>query len=222
MGVPENIDALLVKFDINQDGLARIAGVAPSAVSRWRKGAMPRMSAIKSICDELGLTEDDILSDIAGLAAKEHNRIMGLPEKAITPPEPRRAYLPLLGKVHAGDAQEPQVLDERISLPYEVWERHRDGYFLQVEGNCMSKVYPEGSYILIDPQARPSNGSIAVVSIDGADYVMRRLYRGASTLVLSPDSFEEGYADIVIADPEAHTVEFVGVVVWYQAAEEME
>lgn len=221
MGVPENIDALLVKFDINQDGLARIANVAPSAVSRWRKGAMPRMSAIKNICDELGLTEDDILSDVAGLAAKEHNRIMGLPEKAITPTEPRKAYLPLLGKVHAGDAQEPQVLDERISLPYEVWERHRDGYFLQVEGQCMSKIYPEGSYILIDPMQRPTNGSIAVVSIDGADYVMRRLYKGSSVLVLSPDSWEEGYDDIVIAGDD-HTVEFVGSVVWFQASGELE
>ena len=221
MGVPENIDALLVKFDINQDGLARIANVAPSAVSRWRKGAMPRMSAIKNICDELGLTEDDILSDVAGLAAKEHNRIMGLPEKAITPAEPRKAYLPLLGKVHAGDAQEPQVLDERISLPYEVWERHRDGYFLQVEGQCMSKIYPEGSYILIDPMQRPVNGSIAVVSIDGADYVMRRLYKGSSVLVLSPDSWEEGYDDIVIAGDD-HTVEFVGSVVWFQASGELE
>lgn len=221
MGVPENIDALLVKFDINQDGLARIANVAPSAVSRWRKGAMPRMSAIKNICDELGLTEDDILSDVAGLAAKEHNRIMGLPEKAITPPEPRKAYLPLLGRVHAGDAQEPQVLDERISLPYEVWEHHRGGYFLQVEGQCMSKIYPEGSYILIDPAQRPTNGSIAVVSIDGADYVMRRLYKGSSVLVLSPDSWEEGYEDIVIAGDD-HTVEFVGSVVWFQASGELE
>ena len=182
---------------------------------------MPRMSAIKNICDELGLTEDDILSDVAGLAAKEHNRIMGLPEKAITPTEPRKAYLPLLGKVHAGDAQEPQVLDERISLPYEVWERHRDGYFLQVEGQCMSKIYPEGSYILIDPEQRPTNGSIAVVSIDGADYVMRRLYKGSSVLVLSPDSWEEGYDDIVIAGDD-HTVEFVGSVVWFQASGELE
>ena len=221
MGVPENIDALMVKFDINQDGLARIANVAPSAVSRWRKGAMPRMSAIKNICDELGLAEDDILSDVAGLAAKEHNRIMGLPEKTITPPEPRKAYLPLLGKVHAGDAQEPQVLDERISLPYEVWERHRNGYFLQVEGQCMSRVYPEGSYILIDPARRPANGSIAVVSIDGADYVMRRLYRGANVLVLSPDSFDDGYTDIVVDDPAAHTVESVGTVVWFQPSAEM-
>ena len=222
MGVPENIDALLVKFDINQDGLARIAKVAPSAVSRWRKGAMPRMSAIKNICEELGLSEDDILSDAAGLAAKEHNRIMGYPPAAITPPEPRRAYLPLLGRVHAGEAQAPQVLDERISLPYEVWERHPDAYFLQVEGQCMSRVYPEGCFILVDPTVAPSNGSIAVVSIDGADYVMRRLYRGASVLVLSPDSWEDGFEDIVVSDPDAHTVEFVGAVVWFQPSGELE
>ncbi len=222
MGVPENIDALLVKFDINQDALARIANVAPSAVTRWRKGAMPRMTAIKKICEELDLTEDDILSDVAGLAAKEHNRAMGRPEKAIIPSEPREAYLPLLGKVHAGDAQEPQILDERISLPYEIWERHQSGYFLQVEGDCMNRVYPEGSFILIDPERMPSNGSIAVVSIDGADYVMRRLYKGANVLVLSPDSWDDDYKDIVVSDAEAHTVEFVGTVVWFQASEEME
>lgn len=151
------------------------------------------MSAIKRICDEFNLTEDDILSDVAGLAAKEHNRAMGICEKAIAPAEPRQAYLPLLGRVHAGDAQEPQVLDERISLPYEIWEQHPDSYFLE-----------------------------AVVSIDGADYVMRRLYRGASVLVLSPDSWENDYEDIVISDQEDHTVEYVGVVVWYQAAHEME
>ncbi len=114
------------------------------------------------------------------------------------------------------------MLDERISLPYEVWERHPEGYFLQVEGQCMSRVYPEGCFILVDPTASPANGSIAVVSIDGADYVMRRLYRGASVVVLSPESWEEGYEDIVIDDPEAHTVEFVGVVVWFQPSEEME
>lgn len=221
MGIPENIDALLVKYDITQDHLARVAEVTPGAVSGWRKNSVPRKRAVKKICDYFNLTEDDILSDTVGLAAKEHGRFPAVPG-AITPPEPRKAYLPLLGKVHAGDAQEPQVLDERISLPYEVWERHRDGYFLQVEGQCMSKIYPEGSYILIDPTRRPANGSIAVVSIDGADYVMRRLYRGANVLVLSPDSFDDGYTDIVVDDPAAHTVEFVGTVVWFQPSAELE
>lgn len=86
----------------------------------------------------------------------------------------------------------------------------------------MSRVYPEGCHILIDPEQEPQNGSIAVVSIDGADYVMRRLYRGATTLVLSPDSWDDGFEDIVIKDTDEHTVEFHGTVVWFQSSKEME
>ena len=86
----------------------------------------------------------------------------------------------------------------------------------------MSNVYPEGCYILIDPDRQPTNGSIAVVSIDGADYVMRRLYKGASTIVLSPDSAQGGYEDIVIGADSDRTVQFCGTVVWFQPSREME
>ena len=70
MGVPENIDALLVKFNINQDHLARIADVTPGAVTGWRKGSTPRKDAVRNICDYFNLSEDDILSENYGLAAK--------------------------------------------------------------------------------------------------------------------------------------------------------
>ena len=211
MGIADNIKRLREAHDMTQEEFGKIAGVSAMAVSQWENGrAVPRMGAVEKLALFLKVPKGDIIND-------EPKKIPG----AITPSEPRRAYLPLLGKVHAGDAQEPQVLDERISLPYEVWERHRDGYFLQVEGQCMSKIYPEGSYILIDPEQRPTNGSIAVVSIDGADFVMRRLYKGSSVLVLSPDSWEEGYEDIVISGDD-HTVEFVGSVVWFQASGELE
>ena len=86
----------------------------------------------------------------------------------------------------------------------------------------MDNVYPEGCYILIDPEQRPSNGSIAVVSIDGADYVMRRLYRGANTLILSPDSHNADYEDMVFGAATEHTVKFHGTVVWFQSSKEME
>ena len=212
MGVAENIKRLRELHGMTQEEFGKLAGVSAMAVSQWENGrAVPRMGAVERMATFLNVPKGEIFD---GESRKT--------PKAITPPEPRQAYLPLLGRVHAGDAQEPQVLDERISLPYEIWEQHPDSYFLEVEGQCMSKVYPEGSYILIDPKKQPSNGSIAVVSIDGADYVMRRLYRGASVLVLSPDSWEDYYEDIVISDQEDHTVEYVGVVVWYQAAHEME
>ena len=60
------------------------------------------------------------------------------------------------------------------------------------------------------------------MSIDGADYVMRRLYKGASTIVLSPDSAQGGYEDIVIGAGSDRTVQFCGTVVWFQPSREME
>lgn len=222
MSIAENIDALLVKYDINQDALARIAGVSPGAVTGWRKGAKPRDAAINSICSYFGLSHDDITSDNFGLAAKEHGRVLSMPDGAMMPvEEPRRAYAPLLGRVHAGDAQEPEVLDDRVPVPYEVLQNHKRAYFLEVEGDCMSRVYPEGCRVLIDPDRAPQSGSIAVVSIDGADYIMRRMLVGAQTLVLSPESYSDEWEDIVIKSDE-HTVEMVGTVVWYQPAKEME
>lgn len=75
MGLPENIDALLVKFDINADQFARAAGVDKSSVTRWRQGSQMRKTTLKKICDFFELTEDDLLSTDNGLAAKEHGRV---------------------------------------------------------------------------------------------------------------------------------------------------
>lgn len=75
MGLPENIDALLVKFEITAEQLARVADVNPSSVARWRKNSQMRKSSLERICDFFGLTEDDLLSTENGLAAKEHGRV---------------------------------------------------------------------------------------------------------------------------------------------------
>lgn len=215
MGIRENIIELRKRERITQEELAKIAKVSRGAVSQWEGGfSEPRMGAIQNIADHFGITKSSLIED-NGLSLVAPNGAI----KAIAS-EP--AYAPLLGRVHAGKAQEPDVLHDAVPLPYEIIKRHPQGYFLQVEGDCMDRVYPEGCYILIDPEQRPSNGSIAVVSIDGADYVMRRLYRGANTLILSPDSHNAEYVDMVFAATTEHTVEFHGTVVWFQSSKEME
>ena len=57
------------------------------------------------------------------------------------------------------------------------------------------------------------------VAIDKTDYVMRGMYNGANSLILSPDSHNPAHTDIVISGD--HEVELKGVVVWFQSAEEM-
>lgn len=76
MGLPENIDALLVKYDITQEQLARVAGVHPASVTRWRHGSQMRKPYVEKVCEYFGLTEDDLLSTDAGLAAKEHGVVV--------------------------------------------------------------------------------------------------------------------------------------------------
>ncbi|GAA6488423.1 LexA family protein [Gordonibacter urolithinfaciens] len=227
MGVAENIKMIRDMFDVTQRELADIAGVTENAVSKWENGySEPRMGAVERIAACYGLKKRHIIEDggmdLIDPITKRPKILNDYPQGAIIPSPPRRAYAPLLGRVHAGDAQTPEIIEDNVSLPYEVWDKHRDGYFLEVEGNCMSKVYPEGCFIFVDPRMEPKNGSIAVVSIDGEDYVMRRLYRGANTMILSPDSWEDGYEDIVISEGDDRTVEFEGVVVWFQASKEME
>lgn len=214
MSIADNIRRIRKSHDLNQEEFGKIAGVSAMAVSQWENGrAVPRMGAVQRIADHFHISKGEVIDESVAPA--------NLPANAILP-RPSTAYAPLLGRVHAGDAQEPDILDDRVPVPEEVISAHPHAYFLQVEGQCMSKVYPEGCYILIDPDREPQNGSIAVVSIDGEDYVMRRLYRGATTLVLSPESWDDGFEDIVITQDDERIVEFHGTVVWFQAAEEME
>jgi len=214
----KNLKTLMNLKDANQVTLCNITGTTSGAVSSWMTGrAEPRTKHLQAIAEYYGITVDDLVSDQFGLWAQQHG---GMPASAKKPTTPRKAYAPLLGRVHAGDAQEPCILDKEVPIPFEVWEGHKHGYFLEVEGNCMSRVYPEGCRIFIDPDMSPSDGSIAVVRIDGGEYVMRRLRIGSSTIMLSPESWESGWEDIIPKDGQI--VEMVGTVVWFQPAEEMQ
>lgn len=211
MSTGANIRRLREQRGLTQEQLGKMVDVSRSTITQWERGwTTPRMGNVQLLAGALGVSTADIIADELP------------PSNAIKPATPKPAYAPLLGRVHAGEAREPDVLQDAIPVPYEIIHRHPQGYFLQVEGDCMDNVYPEGCYILIDPEQRPSNGSIAVVSIDGADYVMRRLYRGANTLILSPDSHNAEHEDMVFAATTEHTVEFHGTVVWFQSSKEME
>lgn len=211
MSTGANIRRLREQRGLTQEQLGKMVDVSRSTITQWERGwTTPRMGNVQLLAGALGVSTADIIADELP------------PSNAIKPATAKPAYAPLLGRVHAGEAHEPDVLHDAIPVPYEIIKRHPQGYFLQVEGDCMDNVYPEGCYILIDPEQRPSNGSIAVVSIDGADYVMRRLYRGANTLILSPDSHNAEYEDMVFTAADEHTVEFHGTVVWFQSSKEME
>lgn len=214
MAIADNIKRLRLKRDWTQEHLADLVGVTRSTVTQWETGwSQPRMGAVEKLAAAFGVSVADMVDD----GQRE------LPRGAILPRKSKAAYAPLLGRVHAGDPQDPDVVDgPMVELPESIAEAHPRAYFLEVEGDCMDRVYPEGCLILVDPDREPQNGSIAAVSIDGAGYVMRRLLRTSNTMVLAPESFNPEHEDIVVTAASGKTVELAGTVVWYQPSREME
>lgn len=223
MGIPENIDALLVKYDINQDHLARIADVTPGAVTGWRKGSTPRKDAVRNICDYFNLSEDDILSENYGLAAKEYGDFPGI-SNARPAVGMAMGLAPRLGKVHAGVLAQPDVCDEAtmVSIPQFLVDEDPDCFVVSSEGDCMDKVLSVGSDLVVSRKKQPRDNSIVMASVDGCDHIVRRLRMTANTMILSPESHNPDHEDIIIRRDSEHSLEIPGVITWYQAPREME
>lgn len=216
MSISRNIKALRLKAGMTQSELAERIGVTRATVTQWeREWSQPRMGAISKLADVFGVTVSDMVGE-------DNPSLSRHPSKALPVVVGENTRVPLYGTVHAGKPTEPDLFEySSIEIPKFLVDSDPDCYALRSEGDCMNRVYPEGCVIVVSPNKQPINGSVAVVSIDGRDYLMRRLYRTANTLVLSPDSFNPKHEDIVITNQEDHVIEFGGKVVWFQAGEEM-
>lgn len=84
----------------------------------------------------------------------------------------------------------------------------------------MNRVVHNGDHVLVDPDMTPKNGSIVVAETENYQAIMRRWYRGSSTLMLVADSYEN-FEDMVFTADDG-PVRVLGVVFWYQAPKEME
>lgn len=213
MSIGSNIRRLRERNGLTQEEFGKIAGVSSMAVSQWENDrAVPRMGAVQALADHFKISKGEIVDDVVPS--------QGL-EGAISVYSSGEATVPLrsLGRVHAGALTDEEEAERRVEVPASVLRAHPRAFALVVEGNCMDRVIPEGAHVLVDPDREPSNGSIAVVETEDHRAVMRRWYRGSSTLMLTADSFEE-QEDIVFSMDDG-PVRVIGTVVWYQAPEEM-
>lgn len=211
MSIARNIRAVRTRNNLTQEEFGEIVGVSSMAVSQWETGrAVPRMGAVQKISDYFHISKGSLIDEDSSTLTK-------LPISGSTATLPLRT----LGKVHAGVMDDETICDdEEIQVPERVVLAYPDAFLLRVEGNCMDRVIPEGSHVVVVPHKEPTNGSIVVVRDDAYEAIMRRYYKGSSALMLSPDSYEEEYQDIIVQDGQEITL--IGVVVWWQASEMME
>ena len=183
--------ALRLKSGYTQAELAAKLGITNRAVGAWESGrSRPRLDKMKELAVLFNVTVADLMGEEA---------------QGVRPRPAEYATLPVLVA-----ADVPLSVLERVNDP--------DAYLMRVRGDCMNRRFCDGENALLSPRCEPRNGDAVAAEYNG-EMILRSYYRGASTLVLSPDSYEDGFTDIVFDDPEGAPVELRGVVKWHQASE---
>lgn len=198
--------ALRLKSGYTQAELAAKLGITNRAVGAWESGrSRPRLDKMKELAVLFNVTVADLMGEEA---------------QGVRPRPAEYATLPVLVAGHAGEFTDEFGPDEVADVPLSVLERVNDpdAYLMRVRGDCMNRRFCDGENALLSPRCEPRNGDAVAAEYNG-EMILRSYYRGASTLVLSPDSYEDGFTDIVFDDPEGAPVELRGVVKWHQASE---
>lgn len=206
MEIGKNLRRLRSRAGLTQQEIADKLDVSRVAIGQWEsEKSMPRKANLEQLADLFDTTVAEL---------------MGETPEPVRPNGAQYVTLPVLVAGHAGEFTDEFDPDEVADVPISVLERVNDpdAYLMRVRGSCMNRRFADGENALLSPRCEPRNGDAVAAEYNG-EMILRSYYRGASTLVLSPDSYEDGYTDIVFDDPENASVNFRGVVKWHQASE---
>lgn len=183
-------------------GLKLDPQVTKAAVASWEGGKVtPRLEKLKQLAAIFGTT----VSDLMGEGVGDERPVVGT-----------SAWVPLLGYTHIGEDVDEDTCERLVEVPASVADAHPNGYCVHADGSCMDNRYPDDCVLMVDPDMEPFNGCAVLAETEGYRSVVREYYRGASTLVLSPDSHSCAFDDIIVR-PDDPPVALKGVVVWYQS-----
>ncbi|UPO88307.1 MULTISPECIES: S24 family peptidase [Bacillaceae] len=211
MSIGKNIKRLREQHNLTQEQLANIIGVSDKAVSTWESELKtPRMGTIQKIADHFGILKSDIIED-----KKDNVTSIG----SSAPHGIDSIKMPLLGSISAGVPLEMIEVQDLVNVPREVGETYPDAFLLEVIGDSMNKVIPEGALALLDPTIEISNGDIAAVAVNGYDATLKRVFKHQDGVTLEPLSYNPEHKTQFYSDKDMDhcPVSIKGKLVWYMA-----
>ena len=190
MNIANNIKLIRNQKGLSQATLAALVGVDRSAVAQWENGiAFPRKQHLIHLAEVLETTP----AALVGNASNE------------------AAFIPLIDT-------SGELTGESLEVPVGLFERHPRARALVMPDNGMANLFTRGLAVIHDPTLEPTNGQIAAILYEG-HVLVRHLFYGSNTIMLTSDSFED-CPDVIVTDPDSLRV--LGLVIWVQSAHELQ
>lgn len=201
----DNVARLRAEHGMSQRALAARLDITNGTVAAWEtRDTLPDYSRIKRIAEIFDVSVPQLFA----------RHIPSRSDEKFSSDEVR-----VYGKIAAGTPIEMEEGDYGFPCPSYLTKRHPKAFFLEVEGESMNRVLPNGSLALIDPALRDHvvSGRAYAVCVNGYDATVKRVRMLENGIELDPDSTDPTFHPMVYDStvPDTETVTIIGEVVWY-------
>ena len=178
--IAQRIEEGLKIRGMKQVDLVNLTGIGKSSISTYLTGEYePKQRNIYKIAKALNVSEAWLMG--LDVPMERTQNIQNIGDEVI--------QIPVYGKISAGLPIEMQT-DSIIDHIYiEKSETKRGKFFaLEVVGDSMDKIIPNGSRVVVRQQEELENGEIGVIAINGYEATVKRYERDNDNVYLYPES----------------------------------
>ena len=188
------------KLGLTQEELGNYVGVQKSAIAKYENGRIENLkrSTIEKLSELFGILPSELL----GISAT--NNVMSNTTNVI-------------GVIPAGTPLEA-IEDIIGEIEYPSRFANKQVFALQIKGDSMNKVLPDGCIGLFEKTSTLENGEIGAIMVNGDDATVKKFYRLTDSYVLEPVSFNPEQHPLIIKDG-TDPVSVIGKLIWYCSKE---
>lgn len=188
------------KLGLTQEELGNYVGVQKSAIAKYENGRIENLkrTTIEKLSELFGILPSELL----GISAT--NNVMTNTTNVI-------------GVVPAGTPLEA-IEDIIGEIEYPSRFANKEVFALQIKGDSMNKVLPDGCIGLFEKTSTLENGEIGAIMVNGDDATVKKFYRLTDSYVLEPLSFNPEQHPLIIKDG-TDPVSVIGKLIWYCSKE---
>jgi len=188
------------KLGLTQEELGNYVGVQKSAIAKYENGRIENLkrSTIEKLSELFGILPSELL----GISATSN--VMTNTTNVI-------------GVVPAGVPIEA-IEDIIGEIEYPSRFANKEVFALQIKGDSMNKILPDGCIGLFEKTSTLENGEIGAIMVNGDDATVKKFYRLTDSYVLEPVSFNPEHHPLIIKDGTV-PVHAIGKLIWYCSKE---
>ncbi len=124
--------------------------------------------------------------------------------------------LPVFNRFRSKELMQAEKYQE---VRYVLYEKHPRAFWLEVKGNSMNKLFPDGSLALIDPDSKVQNGDVCAIHLKDSEAILKRIYFENDGVLLCPESYDDQYPNVFLSDisDERRKLIIIGKAISYTA-----